>query len=124
MRISPSFCLLICLCGCTSLGGDPHARELEHNRLDDSYCVEHGLHYPDAAYVQCRRQLVDRRLNRDWQNLRAMQRAGQPAVAPMQASPPSLPFRTPDPAGFHCHAAPQFGNDYVFCGYDDGAAPR
>ena len=119
MRASLLSCFLLCLCGCASLGGDPHARELEDNRLDDTYCAEHGLRYPDAGYVQCRRQLVDRRLYRDWQNLRAMQRASGPAISPTQVPLPSPSFRSPDPAGFHCHPAPQFGNDYILCGYDE-----
>ena len=117
MKAHLLFWLLLCVCGCTTLGGDRHAQALEDNRLDDSYCVEHGLRYPDPGYVQCRRQLVDRRLYRDWQNLRQMQRASQPVSGP--APVPSPPFHGPDPASFHCRAEPQFGNDYVFCGYDD-----
>jgi len=110
--------LLSCvlLCGCAGLHDDQHARELSDSRLDDAYCVDHGLRYPDPGYLQCRRQLVDRRLYRDWQNLRVMRRASQPGPNPA----PAPPFHGPNPATFHCHAEPQFGNDYVFCGYDEG----
>ena len=115
--------LLICLllCGCSTLSSDRHARELADNRQDDAYCVSHGLHYPEPGYVQCRRQLEDKRLYRDWQNLRSMQRASQPAVNPTQTPVQGPSFRSPDPAHFHCRLEPQFGNDYVFCGYDDAA---
>lgn len=110
---------VLCTGACTTLSSDRHARELADNRQDDEYCVAHALHFPDPGYVQCRRQLVDRRLYRDWQNVRLMQQAGQPQVQPPAVSP--APFRKPDPAAFHCHAEPQFGNDYVFCGYDESA---
>ena len=110
-----SAAVLLLLAGCAYLHDDQHARELSDNRLDDEYCVDHGLRYPDPGYVQCRRQLVDRRIYRDWQSLRLMRQAGQPAMGA-----PTVPeFHHPDPAGFHCHPEPQFGNDYVFCGYDD-----
>ncbi len=109
---------ILCVGGCATLRTDQHARELSDNRQDDSYCADHGLHYPGMGYVQCRRELVDRRLYRDWQNLQLMQRAGQPGSNPA----PSSSFRSPNPAGFHCHAEPQFGNDYVFCDYDDYSA--
>jgi len=105
----------VLLGACASMQDDRHARELAGNRVDDGYCVDHGLHYPDPGYLQCRRQLVDRRLHRDWQNLQMLRQAGQPALG--DAAVPA--FRYPDPAGFHCHPEPQFGNDYVFCGYDD-----
>lgn len=107
--------LLTSACGCTTLNSDQHARELSDNRTDDGYCVDHGLHYPDPGYVQCRRQLVDRRIYRDWQNLKMLHQAGQPTLGGAAAPV----YRHPDPAGFRCHAEPQFGNDYVFCGYDD-----
>ena len=116
MKTSLFLCIALAVCGCSTLGGDRHAGELSDARADDGYCVDHGLHYPDPAYLQCRRQLVDRRLYRDWQNLRVMKQSGQPA---MPSAPPPT-FRAPDPAGFHCHAEPQFGDDYVICGYDEG----
>lgn len=108
--------VLLCVGGC-AISSDRHARQLADNRADDEYCVDHGLHYPDPGYTQCRRQLVDRRLYRDWQNLLSLQQTDRPTVDPGQVPPPS--FRSPDPSGFHCHAEPQFGNDYVFCGYDN-----
>lgn len=111
-------CLL--LCGCASLHEDQHAQALSDNRLDDGYCVDHGLRYPEPGYVQCRRQLVDRRIYRDWQNLRILHQAGQPVMGAATVTE----FHHPDPAGFHCHAEPQFGNDYVFCGYDDASGAR
>ena len=112
------FAIALCVCGCATLSSERHSRELADNRQDDSYCIDHGLHYPDPGYVQCRRELVNRRLYRDWQNMRVMQQASQPPTNPS----PSVPFRSPDPASFHCHAEPQFGNDYVFCGYDDASS--
>ena len=111
---------VLCFAGCSTWSGDQHARDLADNRLDDGYCADHGLQYPDPGYVQCRRLLVDRRLYRDWQNLQLVQRAGQPMGNPGPA--PSSVFRGPDPASFHCRAEPQFGNDYVFCGYDDAVS--
>ena len=115
-----SLLLLLLLAGCATWHEDQHARELSDNRLDDGYCADHGLHYPDPGYVQCRRQLVDRRIYRDWQNLRLMHQAGQPALG--AAAVPT--YSHPDPAHFHCHPEPQFGNDYVFCGYDDLTTAR
>jgi hypothetical protein len=114
--------LLLCaaaisVCACTTLSSDQHARELADSRQDDGYCVDHGLRYPDAGYVQCRRQLENKRLYRSWQNLRMLQGASQPPHRPTQAPV----FHAPDPTTFHCRAEPQFGNDYVFCGYDDPA---
>lgn len=119
MRIPVAFLLvsIFCVAGCASLSSDRHARELADNRADDEYCAEHDLRYPDPGYVQCRRQLVDRRLYRDWQSLRLMQRANQPVGNPSPV--PQSTYRNPNPASFHCHAEPQFGGDYVFCGYED-----
>ncbi|HSN17091.1 MAG TPA: hypothetical protein VLV87_02680 [Gammaproteobacteria bacterium] len=112
---------LLCIGGCATLAGDSHAQELADNRADDGYCIDHGLRYPDPGYVQCRRQLVDRRLYRDWRNLQSIQRTRQPTGN--IGSAPSSSFRSPDPASFHCHVEPQFGNDYIFCGYDLATGP-
>jgi hypothetical protein len=109
---------VLSICSCATLSSDQHTRELADNRQNDGYCTDHGLHYPDPGYMQCRRELVDRRLYRDWQNLGFMRQVSQPAVNPV----PPAPFRSPDPTSFHCRAEPQFGTDYVFCGYDDTAA--
>lgn len=123
MKASLWICVVLCIGGCSTLGGDRHASELADNRADDAYCIDHGLHYPDAGYVQCRRQLVDRHLYQDWRNFNQMQRAGQAATNAGTGTPPA--FHRPDPARFHCRAEPQFGNDYVFCGYEgDASEPR
>lgn len=118
MKVPFVLCLLLAASACSTLGDRQHAEQLSSSRLDNDYCVDHGLHYPDPAYTQCRRQLVDQRLYRDWQNLQLMHQTGRPA----NPAAADQGFRRPDPNGFHCHAEPQFGNDYVFCAYDDSSA--
>jgi hypothetical protein len=110
---------VLCMVGCTSLADRQHADELSSNRLDQDYCTNHGLRYPDLRYIQCRRQLVDSRLYRQWKNSQLLKQSTQPRAGTPPMEGPEPQFRTPDPAHFHCRLEPQFGNDYVFCDYDD-----
>ncbi|HEX7965467.1 MAG TPA: hypothetical protein VF651_07090 [Gammaproteobacteria bacterium] len=112
-------CLLLCLAGCASFGGG-HATELSDNRLDHEYCAEHGLSYPDPGYVQCRWNLVNSRAYRQWRSEQMMRQASQPALGGPGGTMalPEPQYRPVDREHFHCRLEPQFGNDYVFCGYD------
>jgi hypothetical protein len=115
MKTTWILCLSLCIAGCASYADREHADRLSLSASDDDYCASHGPQYPDPGYVQCRRELVDKRLYRQWKSAQLMNGAG-PTTAPRPALQDD--YRAPDPAAFHCHPEPQFGGKYVFCGYD------
>lgn len=124
MKTSWTLALAACalLAGCASSGEGRHADELSANRLDNDYCVSHGLNYPDPAYVQCRWTLANSRYYRQWKSSQMLNRASQPAGGPARAiATPEPQFRPLDREHFQCRLEPQFGGNYVFCGPGPGA---
>ncbi|MGE5624520.1 MAG: hypothetical protein ACM3ZT_03115 [Bacillota bacterium] len=118
MKLPSVFFLALLAAGCASYADRQHAQELSDNRQDDEYCVAHGLHYPDPAYVTCRWNLENQRLYRQWKSTQMMRTPPGPPAAPGVA----VPFRDLDRQSYSCHPEPQFGQDYVFC--SEGAAAR
>jgi hypothetical protein len=59
---------------------------------------------------------------RQWQDSQMLAKAARPASMTAPAAAPPQ-YRPSDQSRFHCHPAPQFGQDYVFCGFDAGPPP-
>lgn len=103
--------------GCAGLSGQQHRYAFADDRSDDEYCVKQGLHYPDAGYIECRRDLQNTRLLRAWKN-QQMMKAGASSGNPMAGRPFTLhtdDFRPLDAAHFQCRAFAEYGTDVIAC---------
>lgn len=109
--------LLMLVVGCANIQAHRHATELQTMRQDDEYCVSHGLHYPDSAYINCRYAVQDARALHQWKSLQMAQTAANPKTV---MTPPSHyateSYHSLDREGFYCWPEPQFGDTYIFCG--------
>lgn len=107
--------LAAALAACAGLAGRQQQDEMTGYRADDAYCVQRGLHYPDAAYVVCRRNLQDERLRRKWENQRMLQAGASPATG--KPGPGAIAqFKPLDAGRFQCRMYGDYGGDYVACG--------
>ena len=118
MKSAWILCLTLCATGCSTFTANQTNDELSYNRSDHEYCTDHGLNYPESAYIQCRWNLANARLYRQWKSAQMLNRAAQPANSP-SASPIGQQYRPLDPGHFHCRPAKRLGNDYVLCDYDE-----
>ncbi len=110
---------ILMLAGCSAWEAHQHADELSQMRQDDDYCVNKGVHYPDADYVSCRYELQNHRLYYEWKCLQMARCAStQPSTSP-QAFTQTETYRPLDKKHFQCWKEPQFGGDYVYCGEKD-----
>jgi len=113
-------CMLIAIAalpGCGTLADRAHRREVSDARADDAYCVQRDLHYPDADYVVCRRNLQDGRLYQIWQNERMMETNNGP-WNPATAKPANTimdEFHPLDADRFRCEIDSDYGGDFVAC---------
>lgn len=106
----------ILVTGCTSLS-EQYRQGFDSNRSDDEYCVKQGLHYPDPAYVACRRSLQNTRLFRAWQGEQMRRASANPAgpAAGGSFAPHTGGFRPIDAAHYRCQVAAEYGGDVITC---------
>lgn len=116
MRLLMALLLIPILGGCSAWEAHQHANEISQVRQDDEYCVNKGVHYPDADYVSCRYNLQNDRLYYEWKCMQMVKCAStQPTIAP-SAFNQAETYKPLDQGHFRCWKEPQFGGDYVYCG--------
>ena len=107
--------IAVFLAACAGLVDRQQQEEISGYRADDAYCVQRGLHYPDAAYVACRRSLQDGRRHRKWENQRMLQAGASPATG-KPATGAIDQFQPLDAGRFQCRMNGDYGGAYVACG--------
>lgn len=114
IRILP---LVALISACAGVGGQQQYG-LDNSRADDEYCVQQGVRYPDAAYVQCRRNLQDARRYRQWKAHQMVQGGTNPAspAAAKPAAPSMAGYQPLDAQHYQCHLEAGYGGNLVVCG--------
>lgn len=88
--------------GCQLLGGMESERRYHLAIADDAACTERGYEYPGDAYVECRYELQDSRLRKQWMEMQMslrQQSAMEPGALPNRSNEPYRPMRR---EGFRC----------------------
>ncbi|HVC29280.1 MAG TPA: hypothetical protein VNF48_06975 [Gammaproteobacteria bacterium] len=121
MRWVMALLLMLTLGACSEWVAHQHANELSQMRQDDEACVNKGVHYPEADYVNCRYNLQNERLYYNWKCMQMAKCAStQPSTGPSPFNQTET-YKPLDVEHFQCWKEPQFGGDYVYCGEKDGS---
>ncbi|MGA9855622.1 MAG: hypothetical protein WBR29_10135 [Gammaproteobacteria bacterium] len=111
--------LILSLGACSAWEAHQHANELSQMNQDDEYCINKGVHYPDAGYVSCRYNLQNERLYYEWKCMQMAKCAStQPTTAP-SAFNQTETYKPLDEEHFRCWKEQEFGSDTVYCGEKD-----
>ncbi|HVA54391.1 MAG TPA: hypothetical protein VNI53_01125 [Gammaproteobacteria bacterium] len=116
MRWIMALLVILALGTCSAWESHEHASVPSQMRQDDEYCINKGVHYPDAVYVSCRYNLQNDHLYYAWKCMQMIKCVHtQPTTTP-SAFNQTESYKPLDEEHYRCWKEPQFGGDFVYCG--------